>query len=77
MLGCSCCVTETDVHVELFIRNNQLLLLPDNNFLFNDLLFLAEYEEELDREFELETDSLFGGFRKVRSTNIAEILLLI
>nr|XP_028580566.1 protein-cysteine N-palmitoyltransferase HHAT isoform X4 [Podarcis muralis] len=23
-----------------------------------------EYEEELDREFELETDSLFGGFRK-------------
>ncbi|XP_053239248.1 protein-cysteine N-palmitoyltransferase HHAT isoform X2 [Podarcis raffonei] len=25
-----------------------------------------EYEEELDREFELETDSLFGGFRKYK-----------
>lgn len=30
-----------------------------------DFFFLLEHEDELDQEFELETDTLFGGLKKV------------
>lgn len=37
--------------------------------------FWVENEEELHKEFELETDTLFWGFRKVKPVNFAVVLL--